>query len=197
MIRDKEQETSVIKKANDFISFKFGDVHFLDIMKFLGGATTLDSFLKAYKASETKGFFPYEWFDSPGKFDFPELPPYEAFFSKLRYFTDFISKSGYDPKSFRGVSVEDLPAVEEIVQRNIFMYDFDIQDGEYIGELARRSIGRFDKTVRLLRFNNHIIHTNHSFCLPIRNSQLNFTSNFSFRYFTKSKYFHSFGTLSF
>ena len=59
-----------------------------------------------------------------------------------RYFTDFISKSGNDPKSF----VEDLPVVEEIVQRNIFIYDFDIQEGEYVGELARRSIGRFDKT---------------------------------------------------
>ena len=78
----------------------------------------------------------------------------------LRYFTDFISKSGYDPQSFRGVSVEDLPVVEEIGQRNIFIYNFDIQEGEYIGELARRSIGRFDKTVKLLRFNNHIIQTN-------------------------------------
>ena len=77
-----------------------------------------------------------------------------------RYFTEFVSKSGYDPKSFLGVSVEDLPVVEEIVQRNIFIYDFDIQEGEYVGELARRSIGRFDKTVKLLRFNNHIIHTN-------------------------------------
>ena len=57
LIRDKEQETSVIKKANGFISFKFGDVQFLDIMKFLGGATTLDSFLKAYKASEKKDSF--------------------------------------------------------------------------------------------------------------------------------------------
>ena len=57
-----------------------------------------------------------------------------------RYFTDFISKSVYDPKSFRGVSVEDLPVVEEIVQRNIFIYDFGIQEGEYVGELARRSI---------------------------------------------------------
>ena len=28
-----------------------------------------------------------------------------------------------------------------------------------MGELARRSIGRFEKTVKLLRFNNHIIHT--------------------------------------
>ena len=75
------------------------------------------------------------------------------------YFTEFISKSRYEPKKFRGVSVEDLPVVEEIVQRNILICDFHIQEGEYVGELARRSIGRFDKTVKLLRFNNHIIHT--------------------------------------
>ena len=84
LIRDKEQETSVIKNANDYISFKFGDVQILDIMKFLGGSTTLDSFLKTYKARETKEFFPYEWFDNPDKLDFPELPPYEVLFSKLR-----------------------------------------------------------------------------------------------------------------
>ena len=46
LIRDKEQETSVIKRANDFISFTFGYVHFLEILKILGGATALDSFLK-------------------------------------------------------------------------------------------------------------------------------------------------------
>ena len=77
-----------------------------------------------------------------------------------RYFTDFRSKSGYDPKNFRGVSVEDLPFLVEIVQGNTFIYDFDIQEGEYVGEIARQSIGRFDKTVKLLRFNNHIIHIN-------------------------------------
>ena len=33
-----------------------------------------------------------------------------------RDFTEFVSKSGYDPKNFRGVSVENLPFVEEIVQ---------------------------------------------------------------------------------
>ena len=74
-------------------------------MKFLGGATTLDSFLKAYKTSETKGIFVYEWFDNPDKFDFPELPPYEAFFRKLKNnnpldkdFTDYekLKKSGLD-----------------------------------------------------------------------------------------------------
>ena len=55
-----------------------------------------------------------------------------------RYFTEFITKSAYDPKNFRGASVVDLPDVEEIVQRNTFIYDFDIQEGEYVGELARR-----------------------------------------------------------
>ena len=82
-ICDKEQETSVIKKANDFICFKFGDVQFFDIMKFLGEVSNRDSFLKAYKAGETKGFFPYELFDNPGTLDFPELRTYEAFLVNL------------------------------------------------------------------------------------------------------------------
>ena len=46
-----------------------------------------------------------------------------------RYFSEFVSKSGYDPKSFRGFSVEYLAVVEEIVQRNILIYHFDIQKG--------------------------------------------------------------------
>ena len=55
-----------------------------DILNFIGGATTLDSFLKAYDTSETKGFFPYDWFDCPSKLDHETLPPYNAFFNKLR-----------------------------------------------------------------------------------------------------------------
>ena len=53
-------------------------------MNFLGEATSLDSFLQAYKTAETKNFFPYEWFDCPQKMNNNELPPYDAFFSKLR-----------------------------------------------------------------------------------------------------------------
>ena len=96
LIHERDIQPTVIKKANHFVSFKFGDVQFLDILNFLGGATSLDSFLKAYKTNETKGFFPYEWFDSPNKLDVTFLPPYECFFSKLRdhnplekEFTDF------------------------------------------------------------------------------------------------------------
>ena len=59
LVNEQQIEPAVIKKANQFVSFKFGDVQLLDTMNFLGGATSLDSFLKAYKTEETKGFFPY------------------------------------------------------------------------------------------------------------------------------------------
>ena len=84
LVNERDIEPTVIKKANQFISFKFGDIQLLDIMNFLGGATSLDSFLKAYKTEETKGFFPYEWFDCPEKMNNKELPPYDSFFSILR-----------------------------------------------------------------------------------------------------------------
>ena len=84
LTNEKNMEPTVNKKANQFVSFKFGDVQLLDIMNFLGGATSIDSFLKTYKTAETKGFFPYEWFDCPQKMNNSELPPYEAIFSKLR-----------------------------------------------------------------------------------------------------------------
>ena len=53
----------------------------------------MDLFLKAYKASETKGFFPYERFDSPDKLDCTELPPYDAFFSTLSRKISTITKN--------------------------------------------------------------------------------------------------------
>ena len=45
-------------------------------------------------------------------------------------FKEFTSKSGYDPKNVLGVAIDDLPLFEELVDRNIFIYDFDIQEGE-------------------------------------------------------------------
>ena len=58
LVNERDFEPTVIKKANQVVSFKFGDSQILDIMNFLGGATSLDSFLKTYKTEETKGFFP-------------------------------------------------------------------------------------------------------------------------------------------
>ena len=84
LVNEQDIESTVIKKANQFTSFKFDDIQILDIMNFLGGATSLDTLLKAYKTSETKEIFPYEWFDHPDKLQNTKLPPYDAFYSKLR-----------------------------------------------------------------------------------------------------------------
>ena len=58
LVNERNIKPIVIKKANQFISLKSGAIQLLDIMNFHGGATSVDSFLKAYKTSETKRFFP-------------------------------------------------------------------------------------------------------------------------------------------
>ena len=63
LLRDFHCSPSVIKSCNEYIAMNFMGLQFLDILNFLGGATSLDKFLKAYGTSEQKGFFPYEWFD--------------------------------------------------------------------------------------------------------------------------------------
>ena len=83
-VNEQDIEPTVIKKVNQFVPFEFGDIQLMDIMNFLGGATSLESFLKAYKTKETKGFFPYEWFVCPEKTNNKELAPYDSFFSILR-----------------------------------------------------------------------------------------------------------------
>ena len=84
ILMNKDLQPQPIKSINKFISLKYDGIQFLDIMNFLGGSTSLDSFLKAFGASETKAFFPYEWFNDPSKLDDTILPEYDAFFSKLK-----------------------------------------------------------------------------------------------------------------
>ena len=80
--------------------------------------------------------------------------------STSKNFNDFLEKSGCAPKHFRGVSMDNLPIVEDVVEKNIFIYDIDIEDGDFVGELAGRSIGKYKNTVKLLRYTNHIFYVN-------------------------------------
>ena len=61
-----------------------------------------------------------------------------------------------DPSRFQGVCMDDIPSVQDIVGINIFIYDIDIIDGAMIGELARRSIKKYEEKVQLIRYNSHI-----------------------------------------
>ena len=62
---------------------------------------------------------------------------------------------GLSPNQFQGVHMNDIPIVEDLLTINI-LYDIDILDGNIIGELVRRSVQKYENTVRMLRYNNHI-----------------------------------------
>ena len=57
----------------------------------------------------------------------------------------------------------DIPEVEEMFQLNMFLYDIDFVDGELFGELTRRSIQKFEKSVKLSCYNNHICYVSDMF----------------------------------
>ena len=65
-----------------------------------------------------------------------------------------------DVSKFQGVHLNDIPKIEDLLQLNIFLYDIDFVDGELFGELARRSIQKYENSVKALRYNNHICYVN-------------------------------------
>ena len=68
----------------------------------------------------------------------------------------FLHEPGHDAINFRGVSLDHLVFVVNAIKHNIFIYDIDIEEGEIVGELARRSVEKYEKNINLLRYNNHI-----------------------------------------
>ena len=70
-------------------------------------------------------------------------------------FSAFLHESGHDAINFRGVLIDHLVFAENAIKHNIFIYDIDIVDGDFVGELAR-SVEMYEKNIILLRYNNHI-----------------------------------------
>ena len=67
--------------------------------------------------------------------------------SRSMIFIAFLEKLGCDQKQFRGFLMDNLPIVEDAVKKNIFIYDIDIEEGDFVGELVRRNIGKHEITV--------------------------------------------------
>ena len=65
-----------------------------------------------------------------------------------------------EPSKIQGVHMTDIPKVEEMLHLKIVLYDTDFVDGQLIGELCRRSIQKYEKSVKLLRYNNQICYVN-------------------------------------
>ena len=60
--------------------------------------------------------------------------------STSKVFNDFLEKSGRDAKQFRRVSTHILPVVESLLEKINSIYDIDLEDEDFVGELARRDI---------------------------------------------------------
>ena len=70
----------------------------------------------------------------------------------LEIFNFFLNNSEKgDVSKFQGVHLNDIPKVEDLLQLNIFPYDIDFVEGELIGELCRRNIQKYEKSVKFLR----------------------------------------------
>ena len=74
-----------VAKNGSKIMFLLTDrLRFLDIINYLGPGVSYEKWVKAYDCKTTKSWLPYEWFDSAEKLDYPGLPEYEAWYSKLK-----------------------------------------------------------------------------------------------------------------
>ena len=73
-----------------------------------------------------------------------------------KIFNLFIKKKdGLSADLLRGVHMIDIPFVEDQLTLNIVLYDIDIVDGNSVEKLARPSLQKNNKTVRLLRYINY------------------------------------------
>ena len=91
----KKVKLNVLTKTDEsYICIAKGHAKALDMFRFFH-SVSLDAISKTlndrkfltlnkFKLERRKGIVPYEWFDSMNKFDNTELPPKEAFYSKLK-----------------------------------------------------------------------------------------------------------------
>ena len=83
-LSDTTGKVRVAKNGNKIMFILTNSFRFLDIMNYLGPGTSYEKWVKAYECETVKSWFPYEWFDTPEKLDFPGLPKCEEWYSKLK-----------------------------------------------------------------------------------------------------------------
>ena len=100
--KEEHDNSYVIKRNNAYLSISNSKFKFIDILQFLAPGCNYEKFLKAYNTEETKGFFPYDFFDDIKKLDLTQLPAHKDFYSHLKQSN--ISEEQYE--SLKDVWVE-------------------------------------------------------------------------------------------
>lgn len=83
-LSDTTNKVRVAKNGHKIMFLLTKGFRFLDIINYLGPGTSYEKWVKAYECSSEKSWFPYEWFDSVEKLDFPGLPDYPFWYSSLK-----------------------------------------------------------------------------------------------------------------
>ena len=84
LLADTTSKVQVAKRAKTTMFIKTDGFLFLDIINYLGPGTSYEAWVKAYGCSGQKSWLPYEWLDTPEKLNYPGLPDYPAWYSKLK-----------------------------------------------------------------------------------------------------------------
>ena len=79
-----ETQIFLAKKNSAYSCIATNKFRFLDACNYLAPGVSYDTFLLAYGVTSRKSFFCYEFLDSKDKLMYPNLPPYEAFYSELK-----------------------------------------------------------------------------------------------------------------
>ena len=74
----------VVKKSNTFMCITTERLKFVDIRNYLAPGFDYATYLKAYKCTVLKGYFPYEWMDNLEKLKQTMLPAHQEFYSTLK-----------------------------------------------------------------------------------------------------------------
>ena len=79
-LADTTSKVRVAKKGNKIMVLLTWGFRFLDIINYFGPGTSYEKWVRAYGCKTVKSWFPYEWFDNPGKLDYPGLPDYPEWY---------------------------------------------------------------------------------------------------------------------
>ena len=83
-LSDTTGKVRVAKNGNKIMFLLTQGFRFLDIINYLAPGVSYEKWTKAYKCTAAKSWFPYEWFDSHRKLEYPGLPNYPAWYSCLK-----------------------------------------------------------------------------------------------------------------
>ena len=159
-IYKRDKKPFIVKDGSRYKVIKTQQFLFLDQMYYCSPGTSLSSFIKAYDIDESKGYFPYEWFDSYHKLDYKVQDlTMDDFYSSLRNST--LARNEFDKlmtycRENNIILIRNLlewynnldvrPMLEACLKQKQFYYQFELdmyKDGFSLPSLSKTILYKF------------------------------------------------------